>query len=278
MEEKSTPEVTKVTGGQDDHSQDTSASSADTVVTADEQGDAQGNRVTSNDESNSEEGEQSSGEKKESSAQQYDPDLDEWAKKRGYGDLKTDLEKRLAQDTRNNQRALSKGKQEAKAQVEKQVEELYENPNEEDFDDPVERQNAEILREQALLRSQLKTRDFFDVNPDARQYAAEMTRLIKEERDLNGVEAARYLSSNLERLYVLAKASAASSEVEDAVAKARREERELLAKKQQASGASSAASTREQPKKEDPAEIIMKMSPAEYRKKRAEGWNPIRDL
>lgn len=238
------------------------------VETPDEQGlssrEADQSQEQQKDQSSEEAPEQSQSEKTKDNTAKFDEDLDAWAEKRGYGKLETEKERRMAQDARNQQRNYHKERSK-ESQVENEVKDLYTTDNEELDDVEIVKQN------QARLETQLYIRDFFDANPEARQLEGKMAELVTEERKKYGVLAAQYLSQDLNRLYILAKADSQS----DIADQARKDERQLLAKKQAAAPPEANAQNHQQSKTGDPAAAIREMSPEEYRKRRAAGWNPL---
>lgn len=202
----------------------------------------------------------------EETTAKFDKDLDEWAQKRGYGELKTDLERRLAQDARNQQRDFHKKRS---GDLTKESDQIYQ-PNSEEDDDI-----AAIRKDQARMQAYVTANTFFDSTPEAKPYEAKMASIVAEERDKRGDQAAAYLLSDLHRLYIIAKNTSSEDDIRDAAEQARHDERQLLAKKQSAATPNANASTHTPAKKADPAEEIRKMSPQEYAQKRASGWNPL---
>jgi hypothetical protein len=263
--DKSTPEATEQVAAPvtpDSQVTDSGTTAEQTTSTSDERGESQGTRdVNAN---SSQPDETSSTTSDDGTASQFDDDLDKWAEKRGYGKLETEKERRIAQDARNNQRDFHKGR--GGDELNTQVEDVISNGNDDD-----------IRQEIAILKARDMTRDYFDRNPNAKEYESTMAELVKDEAEKRGDEAAYWLAQDLDRLYTLAKSKGATATAED-IEKARREERESLAQKQAAGVAPSAATTQTAPPKEDAGKALRDMSLNDYWTKKHQGWNPIRDL
>ena len=165
-----------------------------------------------------------------------DDGLAKFAKSQGfdYGSL-TDNEKKALKIAHDNQKAFRKERQDA-GELTKTLEDAHEVSQDElDDMDPMEARIARNEAETAKLRASQKVSDFYNQNPDARGLEAEMKQLVLDEKEKYGPEAARYLASDLNRLYILAKASRGDNDVETAREAGRREEREELRKKQEGS-------------------------------------------
>lgn len=171
-----------------------------------------------------------------------DDGLAKFAESRGYKwDEMSDDAKALLKDVQENQRAYRKTKEEAEA-LRKATTEVTTVTDEEleDEDDPV---LAELKRTQSRMaqyESKQQVTDFYLRNPEARDYDKEMGEIVLEEAKKNGKDAARYLASDINRLYILAKARRGGSADVEA---ARREERELLRHRQEAGSEGAAASS-----------------------------------
>lgn len=122
----------------------------------------------------------------------------------------------------------------------------------------------------AQLEASQKSTDFFSKNPEAKEYEQEMANLIVEEAKNNGIDAARYLSKDLNRVLVLAKAARGDS-TETAKEAGAREERERLRREQEGSADGGQASNTHQAPKKLSREDILSMDDKEYEKLRESG-------
>jgi hypothetical protein len=175
-----------------------------------------------------------------------DDGLAKFAKGQGYDSLddfsERELEllkrqKKQVDEFRNN-----KDRIQSKDELREVEDQIYKPQVDDDLDDYEKREAARDAQIAKLAASQRK-RDFFDSIPEAKEYEADMARLIQTEAERNGVEAARYLASDLRRVYVLARDLHNDDAVRTASETARREERELLRQKQEAGSGSQAASS-----------------------------------
>lgn len=169
--------------------------------------------------------------------------LAKFAKSRGYDfEELTDREKQLLKDVRENQKKarsktaddLRDATKEANTVDDKQLEEVDEY------------EAREIQREARLaqLEANQKVTDFYNRNPEAKDYDTAMGKLITQEKEKHGETAARYLANDLDRLLVLAKASSGDNDSDVIRDKAKREERESLRKRQEGSADTSHATSR----------------------------------
>ena len=172
-------------------------------------------------------------------------DLSVWADKQGI-DLDNptpEQAKTLAKRLRDTQASLHEKSKSAKEaqELRKAQEDIYAPSKDDDQLSDEELREIQRDREIASIRASQRTRDFYDLHPEAREYDGEMAKLVAEESKRNGEAAARFLASDLERLYVLAKYSARDDESARIADQAKREERERIRKAQEAAGEQSHA-------------------------------------
>lgn len=171
-----------------------------------------------------------------------DDGLAKFAKSQGFDPANlTDGERRALKIAHDNQREFHKKRQEEADKLRDSVADLHDPKKAtEGIDDDYEKEQAQIRAELNQLKQYQRVNEFWNKNPDAREYEEDMNALILKEKEENGVEAAIYLSRNLDRVYKLAKADRTDPEsLKDA---GRREEREELRRKQEASADSGSAS------------------------------------
>lgn len=202
MEEQSTTaEVTQTTG-------------AETALPV------QGDQTTAETQTTAEPSETSEGE--QSSLPEADDKLTNFAKAQGIEDLSelSERELRLLKVAKDNQAEFQRNRQRA-SELEKSIGAVSDEYAEEAAAQTG--QDPDALKR--LLRLEVKeaVRDFWDVNPEARQYAPKMTEILQTKPHLVG---------DLESLYTLARAQ--SGEVDAAKSQGKREALESLAQKQQA--------------------------------------------
>lgn len=150
---------------------------------------------------------------------EIDPKLLNYAKAQGFDsdNLSEDTLKAL-KIARDNQRDFrSSGKE-----FGKDVESLYEN-------------DGDIRNEIHAIKVKQQVQDFFMENPDARKYEQAMGKVLKDEKEKYGADAARILSANLPRLLREAKLVGGEDETAAAVEQAKRQERQRFNKQQQVS-------------------------------------------
>lgn len=158
-----------------------------------------------------------------------DEGLAKFAKSQGFDpDNLTEGEKKALKIARDNQKAFHEERQHKSDELRRTEQELH-KPDE----------NADELEEikanYATLKAQQDVNEFYNANPEAREYDKDMAKLVVEEAKKNGVEAARYLASDKQRLLILAKASRGDLDAETAREAGRKQEREELRRKQEAS-------------------------------------------
>lgn len=201
-----------------------------------------------------------------------DKGLAKFAKAQGIDDISslTEREIRLLKVARDNQRSARESKQEDKDALRETVEEIY-KPGEGPADeDEFERRNRIADERFALLEARQQLSDFWRNNEGDEGYEKEMKELLLDELKTRGPDAARFLSQDLNRLLVLAKARRGDNSAEAAREAGRREEREELRRKQEAGGEFSQASSSTSGKPKWTREDIDNMSVEEYEKNQAE--------
>lgn len=172
-----------------------------------------------------------------------DDGLARFAKSQGFDpENLTDGEKKALKIAHDNQKAFREKSQKSNEDLKKVENEIYKPEVSDDADEYDKREAARDYQLNMLAANQRK-RDFFDAVPEAKEYEADMAQLIKTEAENNGVDAARYLASDLRRVFILAKAGKSDDEIRTASEAARREERELLRHKQEAGSDASAATS-----------------------------------
>lgn len=190
------------------------------------------------DSSESEDSDSSSSESKDGSSDE-DKGLAKFAKSQGIDDL-SDLSEReikllkVAQDNvREKRKQLEEDANQRK--VEDEIKDLHL---------PEENDGTEDVLAKRLARLEVKevTDKFWQSNADDRKYESEMAKLLLQEKQEYGPEAARLLAGNLPRLLREAKASAGAFDSDAARDAGRREERERLRKIQEGGADNSHAS------------------------------------
>lgn len=178
-----------------------------------------------------------------------DDGFSKFAKSQGFdpSDL-TDRERKALKIAHDNVKAFRTKEQ--KDELRKATEDINDPKDVRDNEELSDAEKREIQRDMeiAQLRAAQRTRDFYDSNPQAKEYDKEMGQLIKEEQEKHGTAAARYLAQDLERLYILAKARRGNDDSDAAREAGRREERELLRKRQEGSADSSHSTQPNAPK------------------------------
>lgn len=181
-------------------------------------------------------------------AQQFDPDLDTWAEKRGLSKLSTDLERKLAQDIRNQQREFS-SKQEADkraAEIAQAIEESAKefNPEPEvkieesdpdDYESPEMREIRQLRAERELEKQERSREVYLNSSNASEAEVKEMGEILKEFAAQKDKASHDYFTSHTDKWHALAKARLASqvdnTELEQ---RAAQKERERLANIQKA--------------------------------------------
>lgn len=233
---------------QDDADKDAAETQADDANNDDDQPSKSTDDKSDSDDSKEDSKDDDAGDK-DAPASKFDDDLDEWADKRGYGKLETDLERRLAQDARNNQRDFSRERQAEKSQkdIDKAIKEAQpehqDNDEDNDDDDPAVKEAREA-RKMAQEERNLRLRsEFFTSREVTDEESKIMGEILKEKidkaPDAKKQDVYSYWTDpdNLEDWHALARAKAVSSseannsEIQD---KAARKERERIAKEHQA--------------------------------------------
>lgn len=167
-----------------------------------------------------------------------DDGLERFAKSQGIEDVSslTERERSLLKTAHDNQREARKRMQADSDELRKSVDKAAEVSDEEVENlDAEDAHDARVDAKLYKIEQTQRTLDFYAKNPEAREYDREMGEIVFEELENNGKEAARYLASDLNRLYVLAKARRGENDAEVAREAGRREERELLRKRQEGS-------------------------------------------
>lgn len=186
---------------------------------------------------------------------EYDEKLAKFAKSQGIEDLSeaTDREKSLLKVAYDNRVAARSKK--PQGEVKDAVEKLYSG-------------DANRLNR---LEARLATQDFFSRTEGAREFEPEMIKLILQEQETYGEDAAKHLASNLPRLLQLAKLEAGAYDSDAARESGRRDEREKLRKRQEGSAnGGNASSSINNSKSKLTRESIDAMSEDEYAERREE--------
>lgn len=267
MEEDSTPAPSNNdAGGNDadnsanDHSQDDSTNAADKQVdnnqpstSTDKSGEGEG---TNTDDKPAEGDKSKEGsDDKDAPASKFDTDLDEWAESRGYEKPRDDKDRRLLQDIRNGQRDFSRDQQAKKtaSKLEQSIQgakpddaKNKQGSDEDDEDiDPLEKRTDSLESELKEERNVRLRSEYVSANGVTDEEVDVMGEILKEEADLNGLEAFEFWSSpgQLPKLHTLAKAKLTESQDPSEIEReAARKERERIAKEHQANGSARNAS------------------------------------
>lgn len=208
----------------------------------------------------------------DSSSSDDDDGLSKFAKAQGFDpDNLTDGERKALKLAHDNQKAFrTKAQEDSDALKDTLVDTEEVSDDElEDLDATEAWQRKQDSRMAQLEASQRST-TFFQKNPEAKEYEQEMATLLVEEAKNNGIDAARYLSKDLNRVLVLAKAARGDS-TDAAREEGARAERERLRKRQDGSADGGQASqTHQTPKKLSRADIL-DMKDEDYEKLRESG-------
>jgi hypothetical protein len=230
--EKSTTETGADQGSSD--SQDESLLEDQQQPTADEQTDA-GNDASDG----SNDGRQDDDTTQEDEANENK--LAKYAKGQGIDDISdlSERELKLLKAGLHGQQDFSAGRQEQSQEARKAIEDVY-SPSGDDDDD----YDADAARDQrlALVEAKADLMDFYAANPEAREYDAEMGKVLVKEVEKYGQVAGQILSQNKDRLLREARALKGDNSVEAAREAGRRDERTLLRKRQEGSAQGADAS------------------------------------
>lgn len=194
----------------------------------------------------------------DSSSSDDDDGLSKFAKAQGFDpDNLTDGERKALKLAHDNQKAFRKTKQEDSDVLKDTLAETEEVSDDELEDlDATEAWQRKQDSRMAQLEASQRSSTFFQKNPEAKEFEQDMANLLVEEAKNNGVDAARFLAKDLNRVLVLAKAARGDS-TEQARADGARAERERLRKRQEGSADSGQASNSHQaPKKLSRADIL----------------------
>lgn len=201
-----------------------------------------------------------------------DKGLANFAKSQGIDDVDdlSDREKQLLKVAHDNQKKAREEMQQGKLKDE--LEDVHTlNDDELDVEDPYladqQRTNAEV----AQLRSEQKVNNFYLRNPEALAYDKEMGEIVVETAKNEGKEAARWLSSDLDRLLILAKAKRGTQNAGADAEAIRQEERESLRKRQEASADGGQAQSQGTHTSKITRQSIAEMSDEDYSKLRESG-------
>lgn len=211
-------------------------------------------------------------EEEHGSATQDDKSLTNFAKSQGIDDLDAldDTAKRLLKVAHDNQKQARSNMQQGK--LKEELEDVHRLDTEElDTEDPYVAGQQRTDAEVAQLRAEQKVNSFYLRNPEAVDYDKEMGEIVTEVAEKDGKSAARYLSSDLDRLLVLAKAKRGSSDASATEERIRQEERESLRKRQEASADGGQAQQPNTSSKKLTREDINSMPDEEYVKLRDSG-------
>lgn len=260
-------------GGSDAGSTNVDLPVQDQNPSADEQ---QTDSVSSGDSQDADQGSQSQPDNQttgDDDSSSEDDGLAKFAKSQGIDDLSdlSDRERTLLKTAHDNQKAFRTTKQEQSDKLKDTVEDVHSVDDDELEDlDPSEARDMKRDSEIASLRAEQKVNNFYIRNPEAKDFDAEMTEIVIEEAEKNGKDAARYLSADLDRLLVLAKARRGIS-TEDAKNDGAREERERLRHRQEGAGETGQAQQTNRSSKKLTREDINSMSDEDYAKLRDSG-------
>lgn len=241
--------------------------SADEQQTDSDSGDTQ-----DSDQGDSSQQDASSSTDDDSSSSSDDDGLNKFAKAQGFDpDNLTDNERKALKLAHDNQKAFRTKAQEDSDALKDTLVDTEEVSDEELEDlDPQEAWQRKQDSRMAQLEASQTANAFFNRNPEAREFEQDMSDLIVEEAKKNGIEAARYLAKDLNRVLVLAKAAKGDS-TEKAKQDGAREERERLRKRQEGSGESGQASNQNTQTKKLTRADIDAMPDDEYQKLRDSG-------
>lgn len=165
-----------------------------------------------------------------------DDGLNNFAKAQGFDpENLSDGEKKALKIAHDNHKAYRKNAESQSEELKNAVTDTEQVTDSELEDlEPAEAREARRDAEIATIKAENRVNNFYIRKPEAREYEEDMKRLVVEEAQKNGRDAARYLSSDLDRLLVLAKASRGDAS-EAAREEGRRAEREELRKRQEGS-------------------------------------------
>ncbi len=194
-----------------------------------------------------------------------DDGLSKFAKAQGFDpDNLTDGERKALKLAHDNQKYARTNAQKKSDELKKTAQDVN-TVDESELTELDDSEKREVRRDSeiAQLKAAQRATDFWSQKPEAREYESEMAALIVEEKERHGIAAARYLAGNLDRVYLLAKASRGDNT--DAVAEtARREERERIRREQEGSADSGQAQSQGTSNKKVTREDVAKMSESEY--------------
>lgn len=173
-------------------------------------------------------------EQPEKAQQEMSDDTLDWAKKKGLplSEKPTEAELKLVKMQRDAERRMHEATN-AESKLKETINDQVANA---DFGTDV---NAQLMQEVAALKVNQQLSEFYAVNPDARQYDADMAALVTENPAL--------AQSGLESLYALAKHRKAVNEADTIKKEGAKEALENVALKQQAAALSGQATTHESP-------------------------------
>lgn len=230
-----------------------------------------GDTQTTDQDDNSQQGDSSSTDD-DSSSSDDDDGLSKFAKAQGFDpENLTDGERKALKLAHDNQKAFrTKAQEDSDALKDTLVDTESVSDDELEDLDPTEAWQRKQDARFAQLEAKERSNEFFIKNPDAREFETEMAQLLVEEAKNNGVDAARYLSKDLNRVLVLAKAARGDS-TEQARADGARAERERLRQRQEGSADGGQASNSHQAPKKLSRSDILEMDDKEYEKLRESG-------
>lgn len=198
--------------------------------------------------------------------------LSKFAKAQGFDpENLTDGERKALKLAHDNQKAFrTKAQEESDALKDTLIDTETVSDDELEDLDPTEAWQRKQDARFAQLEAKERSNEFFIKNPDAREFEPEMAQLLVEEAKNNGIDAARYLSKDLNRVLVLAKAARGDS-TEQARADGARAERERLRQRQEGSADGGQASNSHQAPKKLSRSDILEMDDKDYEKLRESG-------
>lgn len=208
----------------------------------------------------------------DSSSSDDDDGLSKFAKAQGFDpDNLTDGERKALKLAHDNQIAFRKKAQEDSDELKNTLEDTEQVSDDELEElDPQEAWQRKQDSRMAQLEASQTANAFFNRNPEAREYESDMAKLIADEAEKNGKDAARFLAKDLTRVLILAKAAKGDS-TESAKEVGAREERERAKKRTEGSADGGQASNTHTTPKKISREDILDMNDEDYQKLRDSG-------
>lgn len=190
----------------------------------------------------------------ESSDTSIDPEIKEWAEKKG---VQLDDPIALAKLARNAEKNFHDKSTEASA-----LKKAVGSQAAESADSAIEQEAFPII-------NRLRVAEFYQDHPDAVQYDAQMAEIVDQKP---------WLGQDLESLYLIAKAQSTATEALQARQEGRKEALNSVAQAQRAGAPKAAPTGKPAPAKRYTSADIDKMTPQEYMTLKASGFNPYTDV